>query len=573
MCDVNRNGKFNDNIMSKSKAIITNHQKRNSKKDIKKSNTPKKRKIQKNNMNDDSNNYNITSDNNSNTSDNTPKLKQLQEEYTKSTGKSDISMKTEISSNSLTNAYIIIKPKESVLNEQLSKMKSLNTRGMQYINEMIRKFMIFMNSHIGSDTETNYCIQPVQKNIIRIPLHAYLNNEIKMSPIELLEKRRDIILSYWESFNWSSVNNMKLWIARSLFIFGIDVSNLFEMSFETPNFEYDNQVIDLYIKKPTIKLPKIKRFVLHDKSIITFLIDPYLTDYGLFQNLSVDFDEMGMSYNALHLYEHLLTKPWVGLNAKDLLNLNGTTYPTGVCYVYTIHATPESLKLYFESSVKWLCDRRIPNGWNDIDDQITLEVKRTISETRTERTLSTFGRSDLNAYDCKYNKNIFNYWSNRPMEFLISIRSEDEINQILNESALNEYIKSHERRKIKRPEDIIYKTLPLDVIKMKHNSGYFTRKVSKESIKKNVQDPYFDTDAFYGRDCIMKSELGEDLSIYNNVLFPLLFDGDMFTESELNEYLHQHNIPYSSSLYSSASLQMHNGWYYMDEICMDAIEL
>ena len=62
---------------------------------------------------------------------------------------------------------------------------------------------------------------------------------------------------------------------------------------------------------------------------------------------------MGYNYNALHIYEHMMTIAWKKLDSKDVLDLNGATFPTGTCYLYNIHSSKKSLKKYTREYVKF----------------------------------------------------------------------------------------------------------------------------------------------------------------------------------------------------------------------------
>ena len=50
-------------------------------------------------------------------------------------------------------------------------------------------------------------------------------------------------------------------------------------------------------------------------------------NYGLVCDLSKNIDDMGFSYNALHMYEHLMTHCWDDIDKKNLSILKTNTYP------------------------------------------------------------------------------------------------------------------------------------------------------------------------------------------------------------------------------------------------------
>lgn len=466
------------------------------------------------------------------------------------------------SANTMREAYIIIRPKF----EQFSEALDADNKNSKLISAYLHSFMSFINQTISARTELNYHHKPIRKNTIYIPLHAYLNEDTQTSPAELIENRIAAIRDFWETFDWSTAGITPIWLARALHILKVDISSLFEIGTETPHFNYDVAATDLVINPPTYDIPHIKRITLNDGSTITVLVDSCVVNYGLYVNLSVPFDEMGMSYNALHLYEHMLTKAWTSLSAREVAeHYNGATFPAGLCYVYSIHVTYASLKLYLESVIKFFASTRGENGWEQYARDIRLEVQRTISETRTERSLTLMGRSDLHAYDCAYNLDIFRYWSNKPMDITIVVNSEDDIPSVVDTELLNGIVKNNPIRTVPRPPNVKYNYLPLDVIKMRQNNGFFTRKVEPEELKRKVSERSFDTHAFYGIDCVMTSTVGEDISRFNSVLYIIVFANKMFTDDELNEYLESHVIPFNCLMYPKATLQVHNGWEYVRE--------
>lgn len=431
-----------------------------------------------------------------------------------------------------------------------------------YSSVLLKKFMDFINGMIGAKTATNYHIERVKNYTIRIPIYVYTNEEAKMNPVDLLEKRVKTVRDFLGNFDWKTTNKLQLWLVRSLHTLGIDISTSFNIETQMPNNDYAAINDQLIIKFPDLQYPTIKRLKLSDGSMVTMYSDPYIDDYGLFLNLSVPFDEMGMSYNALHLYEHLLTKPWDGLDGKDLLELNGSTYPTGMCFVYTIHKSLDSLKLHMNSTLKWLMQSRDPSFWDGKEEEMKLETIRTISETRKERTLTSMGRSDLHAYDVKYDTKIFDYWSNKPFELLLSGPSEFKE---ISADKLNAMIAKHPLRKVPRPENVKFKNIPMDVLKMKKLTGYYILKVETDKIKEQFLKKDFDTNSFFGVDCSMTSK-SEDLSMYNSVLHPLLYINKYFTDEELESYVKNHVVPFSATMFSSASAQLKNAGVYASDL-------
>lgn len=432
-----------------------------------------------------------------------------------------------------------------------------------YSSILLKKFMEFINGMIGAKTNVNYHIQKVRNYVITIPIYVYTNEEAKLDPIDLINKRLKTVREFLENYNWHTANTFQLWLIRSLHIMHIDISTSFNIRTISGSLQFNNIDEPIHIKFPNLSYPTINRITLHDGSTITTYIDPYLEDYGLFLNLSVTFDEMGMSYNALHLYEHLLTKPWDGLNGSDLLELNGATYPVGTCYVYTIHKSQTSLHTYTNATIKWLLQSRDTNFWANKHKEITLETTRTISETRRDRSLTSMGRSDLHAYDINYDTKIFQYWANKPFQILLAGPNIDMNSTVIDH--LNNLITKYPiHSDIPRPINQTFKHIPLDVLKMKQITSLHILKGDTKVIIDNFMKNDVQTTSLYGVDCYMKCN-DEDLSPYNSILYPILYLNKYYTVDQLNEYIKSHVIPFSARKFSLASTQLkHAGSYLSD---------
>lgn len=450
----------------------------------------------------------------------------------------------------LRDSYIVIKHNQDIeLNE--------------YSKELLKRFMNYINCMIGAKTSANYHIDKVRNLKIKIPIYAYTDKERNLEPYKLINDKVNTIRNFLENFEWKSVGKFQLWIVRSLYILGISISNLFTISTKTPNLEFDDIVDDQIIMKfPKLEYPKITREKFKDGSTITYLSDPYLTDYGVFVNLTTPFDEMGMCYNGLHLYEHLMTKAWNDLSGIELKEMNGSTWPQAICYVYTVHETLNSLKEYAASSVVWALKSREKGFWEKYKDYLHLEIERTISETRRERTLASMGRSDLHAYNYAYNTEIFEYWSNKPFELLVC--GPAEISKLkLNSETINKHISENmPRNDIKKPKNITFKRYPMDVLKMKKLQGFRILKVDPMEIKEKILASDFEDKVVYGYDCAFSSKF-EDLSAFNSILHPLLFNNKTLTDDELSNFIKNHVIPFSVMMFSEASIQIKHAALYL----------
>ena len=449
-----------------------------------------------------------------------------------------------ITSNNINDSYITI---EYNNNQPLTK----------YTKILLHKFLTLLNSHIGANTNLNYHINPVKEFKIQIPIYVYTNDEKKMSSSDLVEKRVNTLINHLENLDWSKHTNLQeQWLIYSLKTVGIDITTDFLISTTTDptiGFQDLNQQ-PIKIKAPAIHQAKLKRITYADGSTILYLSTPYLNDYGVFVNLSTTFDEMGMSFNALHLYEHLMTYAWKGIDFSKIKMMNGSTWPHSLCSVFVITGSLESMKTFAASFIKFYLESREAGFWNKPEnlEGLKLETQRTISETRTERTLSSLCRSDLHAYDFKYNTNIFEYWSQRPFDMLIA--GPDSLEKLfMNKQTIDKFIKLHPSRKVKRPENVIYKTLPLDTIKMKQMKQFRVIAADKQEIRDYMMRPNPNNKSLFGIDSKIVSD-NENLDIYNSVLHVLCYNNKMFSEEELQRFTTYSVIPFSCIFFSDTSL-------------------
>ena len=446
----------------------------------------------------------------------------------------------------LSDASIIITPAATV---------SLNS----YSKILLYRFMSLMNSLIGAQTNINYHIERVQNFTIKIPIHPYSNEEKQLAPFDLIEKRVSTVRDYLEHINWKKVaSKTDQWNIGALSVHGINIATDFVISTESPDeIGFPNLNAEpLNVHAYDHTKPVFKRVKLDDGSCINYLSSPYLVDYAIYANLSVTFDDMGMSYNALHLYEHLMTKGWSKLDNTDLTLMNGGTWPVGLCSIFTITEKLDTLKAYAASFIKYyLCSRDV-GFWDTPEsrENIKLETLRTVSETRAERSLTSLARSDIHAYDFNYNTQIFQYWSNKPFNVLIV--GPDNIDTLkLNHDTVNAFIKLHPIRKIERPKNIVVRSLPFETLRTKKLQGYHILKADTETIHDELLKPSdTSTRCLYGIDAKIISTV-EDLSAYNTIVHPLVFMLDMYTEKELQEFVRTNVIPYSCCFFDSCALK------------------
>ena len=199
--------------------------------------------------------------------------------------------------------------------------------------------------------------------------------------------------------------NRAKFIARVLDQYKVDPFNFLQITYSISEVKKTESETELISESIELNLPKIPNFEIKEhfykKGNFRHLeyIDPLLLDYGLYIGLSKPFNQMGYSYNILHIYEHMMVVCWQKLDQKDLLGINGCTFPSGNCYLYNIHRTKKSLKKFAREYVKFHQLTKTRDYWEkDLKDYLKRETVRTYSETQTSKSLKEFGRTDNTIY-------------------------------------------------------------------------------------------------------------------------------------------------------------------------------
>ena len=195
--------------------------------------------------------------------------------------------------------------------------RKLTTQNMYLL---VNSFLELLNHYISARSILNYHFMKVQNLTVKVPIYVYGNEDKNIDTIDLVQKRVDYAFDVLTNINWNKMSKYTLWVIRSLAMLDINISNSFVLSTITPHMEYEDVVNEpIHFKFPDLDYPEVYRDELVDGSIITYVSDPYMNNYGEYLNLSVPFDEMGIMYNGLHIYEHVCVIPWDNLSEKDLV--------------------------------------------------------------------------------------------------------------------------------------------------------------------------------------------------------------------------------------------------------------
>ena len=397
-------------------------------------------------------------------------------------------------------------------------------------NKLARDINVFLNHFnrvLGAQTNLNYNFLPVENNVLRIPVHRYTNEDAAMKPQDLIDAKLNNLIKFCENLNIKKLSKEMLYLFRCI-MNKYNINALFTVRVIT-TLEYENKNITLNFgnlkRIPTYSVKKVK---FEDGSSILFYVDELLNDNGMFLNLSIPFCEMGYAYNALHLYEHLMTKGWDDVEFKQISSYNGATYPNGLSFIYTIFNKVDDLKTTTNKTLDFVIRSRKKGFWKSekMRENIQFETVRTISEAINDRTLSSFGRSDPSAYSGDLDKiiNIFRYWSNKPFNMLISTNDTNFLDDYSKmKSIVDSFSKRFPLEEVIEPEEVKIDFLPLDVLKIKNQLKSRVDKANPRDIYKIIMGKSNeDEKGLIGIDNLYISD-EEDLSVYNSILHPMLF--------------------------------------------------
>lgn len=449
--------------------------------------------------------------------------------------------------------------------EDKPKDKTKDIKSMLYIK--INQLMKWLNHRIGAETIIEYRTNSVNNLECCYEVKRYTNEDKNKQYSKLILEKLNIVKKFLENLPETLFEKKMLFRLRSINIllkkcFNTDIKNIFVLS-----LKYNDKII--YKKNIVINFPKIKNVEyvvteLCDGSTIRQYIDPYINNYGVFVDYSKPVDELNYMYNCLHVYEHYVTYAWKNLSNNNVIDLNGATFSNGLCFVYTISKTKETLMERLVSSILF----HIKSSNIDFIEKtkgLDIETTRTISETYMLRNLSRLGRSDQQAYNKGYNKDIFAYWSSQPMNILV-VTSEkldinvDEFNKFYNKYHVN----------VKQPKmlDLIYFPKEISIIHYKTGSHMFKKNIDK--IIKKVYDPTSETKSFYGIgnrlvnledeehyinkiikkknktniNKLIKTKLDKvDCSMYQTLLHSLLFFAKYTTKETVQNYINNSLVP------------------------------
>ena len=283
------------------------------------------------------------------------------------------------------------------------------------------EFMQQFNVILSGQSTLNYHLIPItNRPFIYIPVFPYNRGEFTDDINKLIKDRIKQLKSFVSKYDFNNERKQIKWNLRSMLIIRNQLNEPDRPLFKIENRELElKETVDIW-SGVKLEYPKMKRYMLADKSCISVLHDPYASnDHLILANLSKPFSEMRYQYNALHLYEHLMTYAWKDGNHNEEAYMNGITVVNGISNIFAVLMNPEALMNYLNKYIDFILGGRDRKFWLDRKEMVRVETLRTISETRAARSFSSPSRSDPAAYDYNYNIDIFCKWSNEPFDVLL----------------------------------------------------------------------------------------------------------------------------------------------------------
>ena len=292
----------------------------------------------------------------------------------------------------------------------------------RYINKatgfernVVYAFMRIIRSQIAFKTNLCYSIPDLNKDCsITIPIDVLANDQVTTEK-KLVSSKVKILKHFLEhEFNYEGMSNNLKAVLGGLLNYQYDYTKMLYIS-----NSINDKIVDVALKTPTTAKLEIKRTNHNGIDVLNIYL-PYMDEAMICLDVSRPYEEMGFSYNALHLFEHLLCSPWSALRSKSsMTNLNGFTSNLGNCFVYSLMSDQKTFKLYMQKMCEWLRDSRKLEFWHEHETELKRETNRTISETKHNPSYLSFARSPGTAYNYDYDISLFHYWSNQPMKLTI----------------------------------------------------------------------------------------------------------------------------------------------------------
>lgn len=378
---------------------------------------------------------------------------------------------------------------------------------------ILRHLFKYLTAIISVKTNVGYYLCADSEDLKTIFKIDILDKSESKNINEIVKKRIYDIKNILENFDYENIVKSVKWCIRAIKILNINTNKFLYIKYNSKKYYiklsifkkdlWNTHVYDSYDPKTKLKIRQI--------------VDPLISDYGLYVNHSKTFSDFCIRWNILHLYEHLMV-PWDIFGDDNILLTNGFTTPTGLCYCFTIMNSLSSLINNYNKFIIFF--NKVRKDPSFLKERTKLEERRTLSESIDDKNFSSFGRVDPDFYENGYDINIFQYYANQPLEILLIVPEK------INLSKLNKLNSTHI---IQKPKTRIFNEPSMSMFRNR-----MTRTVIIEDMKHKNEKSY------NGVDCILNSVIGEDLSEMNNLLSNTF---RILSQKDLEKYISCHLIP------------------------------
>lgn len=375
-----------------------------------------------------------------------------------------------------------------------------NINQLQYT--AIKNLMFTLRCALAFKTSLCYHMPPPDKDLsIHIPIDILTDADVT-SLQDLFKSKVKQLKKYLEKeINYESMEQVDQLVFSSLELYKFDYSKMLYVT--SPYFK---NTIDINLKKPTLGKTEIY-YHKFDNDEIVEVVNPYLTESLICVDFSCPYSDMSFSHNALHLYEHVMTKPFACDKSRGDVKINdrnGYTTSSGLCYVFVSCLDQKTFKKLFNDELKWIYESRDKEFWVKNRKTLEMETERTISESQDSISVGNFARATNLAYSHEYNTEIFRYWSNRSFNILIihpykSFKISDTI--------ITELIHQYPIQHVDRPIISKFKYLPYANVCTRSKYSSISKKIDESKIReiltylhknrKSIESGYIGVDVLF----------------------------------------------------------------------------
>ena len=369
--------------------------------------------------------------------------------------------------------------------------KFVNNEKLAYLYP---SFISILTYSIARFTTIEYWVKRRGNTFVEFVVKTYSNIDKSQPYIDVIKNKAKELFKHVMTLDASMFSNNELWLFRTIKLKLEKQQLSFTDILQAVVSCGDDVIADTVLKFSIngLQMVDYKVVQLCDGSTIRQLIDPYITNYGIYCDYSKTFDEYGYIYNGLHVFEHYIVGAWDDSNNKDVIEINGCTYSNGLMYIYTVLSNIDALKERFIKYVRY----HIKSSDEDFikqSDVLKRETLRTISEGYKIRNLTRMARTEQNGFNINYPTNVLAWWASKPMNILLITNKELHIDT----DKLNDYYKRY-HKDVQQPTKQSFDYFPREIYHVLTNEHKHLFKKPTDKIIQKVFNSRFKS--LYGID-------------------------------------------------------------------------